>query len=54
MTPTSTQGTQHPENRQQNRFFERRFSEKTVTTGGMGKRGLLLSANNAQFVTSVD
>ena len=32
-----------PENRQQNRF-----SEKPVTTGWMGKRGL--SANNAQFV----
>ena len=41
-----------PENRQQNRFSERRFSEKkTVTTGWMGKRGL--SANNAQLM-SVD
>ena len=30
-----------PENRQQNRFSERRFSEKKpVTTGWMGKRGL--------------
>ena len=39
-----------PENRQQNRFSERRFSEKKtpVTTGWMGKRGL--SANNAQFI----
>ena len=35
-----------PENRQQNRFSERRFSEKNpVTTGWMEKRGL--SANNA-------
>ena len=40
-----------PENRQQNRFSERRFSEKTVTTGWMGNGAL--SANNAQFV-SVD
>ena len=42
-----------PENRQQNRCSEWRFSEKKppVTTGWMGKRGL--SANNAQFV-SVD
>ena len=29
-----------PENRQQNRFSEQRFFEKTVTTGWMGKRGL--------------
>ena len=42
-----------PENRQQNQFSERRFSEKKkpVTTGRMRKRGL--SAYNAQFV-SVD
>ena len=39
-----------PENRQQNRLLERRFSEKkTVSTGWMGKRGL--AANNAQFVS---
>ena len=50
--------TRHPENRQKNRFSERRFSGgggggvvETVTTGWMGKRGL--SANDAQFV-SVD
>ena len=29
-----------PENRQQNRFSERRFSKKPITTGWMGKRGL--------------
>ena len=45
-----------PENRRQNRFSERRFLEKPVTTGWMGKRGLLqwywrLSANNAQLVS---
>ena len=48
--------TQHhprdPENRQQNRFLERRFWKKTpVTTGWMGNWAL--SVNNAQFV-SVD
>ena len=37
-----------PENRQENRFSERRFSEKKVTT----ERGFI-SANNALFV-SVD
>ena len=41
-----------PENRQENWFSERRFSEKLVTTGWMGKRGVI-SANNAMFV-SVD
>ena len=41
-----------PENRQENWFSERRVSEKTVTTGWMGKRGFI-SANNALFV-SVD
>ena len=41
-----------PENRQENWISERRFSAKTVTTGWMGKRGLI-SANNALFV-SVD
>ena len=41
-----------PENRQENWFSERRFSEKTVTTGWMGKRGFI-STNNALFV-SVD
>ena len=40
-----------PENRQQNRFSERRFSGKTVTTGWMGNWAV--SANSAQFV-SVD
>ena len=29
-----------PENKQQNQLSERRFSEKTNTTGWMGKRGL--------------
>ena len=38
-----------PENRQENRFSEQRFSEKTVTTGWMGKRGFI-SANNALLV----
>ena len=42
-----------PENRQENRFSERRFSKKKpVTTGWMGKRGFI-SANNALLV-SVD
>ena len=42
----------HPrdlENRQENRFSERWFSEKTVTTGWMGKRDFI-SANNALLV----
>ena len=39
-----------PENRQQNRFSERRFSEKNpATIGGMGNWAL--STNNAQFVS---
>ena len=47
-----------PVNRQQNRFPERRFSEKLVTTGWMGKRVVAycssdLSKNNAQ-IASVD
>ena len=37
-----------PENRQQNRFSERRFpKKKPVTTGWMGNWALLV--NNAQF-----
>ena len=41
-----------PENRQENWFSERRFTEQTVTIAWMGKCGFI-SANNALYV-SVD
>ena len=53
MTPTSPKG---PRKQTTEPILGPAFLEKKkpVPTGWMEKRGLLLSANNAQFVTSVD